>query len=81
MPRKLAVTLMKWENVECQLKTTESGATEAEVWVNGLAVPECVGYTVSVPPRSILTLTLNLEGEAEDLLTVVAALGGLLEIK
>ncbi|WP_407543794.1 hypothetical protein Q0M94_28340 (plasmid) [Deinococcus radiomollis] len=82
MTRKLTVKLMKWESVECLLKTPDAyGGATADVYVNGMPIQGCLGYTVDLPPRGLLTLTLSLEGEPEDLLTVVSTFGGLLEIK
>ena len=81
MTRKLSLTLMKFETVTCTLITdARSGASSALVLINGLPVPDCVGYTVSLPSRGVLTLTLVLEGEPNDLLTVVQSFGGLIRV-
>ena len=81
MTRKLSLTLMKFETVTCTLTTdAESGASSVLVLVNGLPVLNCVGYTVSLPSRGVLTLTLILEGEPDDLLTVVQSFGGLIQV-
>ena len=81
MTRKLSLTLMKFETVACRvIVDPESGSSRAEVLVNGLPVPNCVAYTVNVPSRGVLALLLVLEGEPDDLLTVVCSFGGLIQV-
>ena len=81
MTRKLSLTLMKFETVTWRvILGPESGASRAEVLVNGLPVPNCVAYTVIMSRRGVQALTLVLEGEPDDLLTVVCSFGGLIQV-